>query len=221
MNKKAFTMAEVLITLGIIGVIAAMTLPALMNNHRNKALEAGFKRSYSLLSQALEMYQAQNGEPLIPEYFAIMANGKRLRDFMSEYFNVMYDCGLSNVCFTSSDIYKTYNGKKAFDNFYFDDGQFILNDGSVLFFEQPVNQSSRMYLSFDVNGYLKGPNRVGFDVFVFQIDSRGALLPMGAPGTDFYSETEEYCSPGSTQNKNGIGCAYKALTGKFYFKNLH
>lgn len=220
MKIKAFTMAEVLITLGMIGIVAAMTLPSLMNYHRNKALETGFKRSYSLLSQALEMYQAQTGERLIPEHFKVMANGKRLRDFMSEYFNVMYDCGLNNVCF-ASDIYKTFNGKVMFNYTYFDDGQFILNDGSVLFFEQPVATSTRIYLSFDVNGYLKNPNRVGWDVFVFQVDSRGVLLPMGAPGTDFYSETNEYCSSSSSDWMNGIGCAYNALTDKFYFKNLH
>ena len=60
--KKAFTLAEVLITLGIIGIVAAMTLPAVINNSRNKQLEAGLKRSYSLISQALDMYQAETGE---------------------------------------------------------------------------------------------------------------------------------------------------------------
>ena len=55
MKHKGFTMAEVLITLGSIGVVAAMTLPTLINNNRNKALETGLKRSYSVLSQALDM----------------------------------------------------------------------------------------------------------------------------------------------------------------------
>lgn len=57
-----FTMAEVLITLGITGIVAAMTLPAVINNSRNKQLEAGLKRSYSVISQALDMYQAETGE---------------------------------------------------------------------------------------------------------------------------------------------------------------
>lgn len=61
-NKGAFTLAEVLITLGIIGVVASMTLPALVQNNRNKELQTGLKRSYSVLSQALDMYQAENGE---------------------------------------------------------------------------------------------------------------------------------------------------------------
>ena len=56
--KQAFTMAEVLITIGIIGVVAAMTLPSLINNAQNKEFEEGLKRYYSILSQALDMYYA-------------------------------------------------------------------------------------------------------------------------------------------------------------------
>lgn len=41
--QKGFTLAEVLITLGLIGIVAAMTLPSLVNNARNKQLEAAFK----------------------------------------------------------------------------------------------------------------------------------------------------------------------------------
>lgn len=48
-----FTLAEVLITLGIIGVVAAMTMPSLMNNYRHKALETQFKKSVSMVSQAI------------------------------------------------------------------------------------------------------------------------------------------------------------------------
>ncbi len=57
MNYKkcfaGFTMAEVLITIGIIGVVAAMTFPALVMHHRNKALESQFKNiiHYSVRAQ--------------------------------------------------------------------------------------------------------------------------------------------------------------------------
>ena len=46
--KSAFTLAEVLITLGIIGMVAAMTLPALMNDKQNKELQTQFKKTYLL-----------------------------------------------------------------------------------------------------------------------------------------------------------------------------
>lgn len=55
MEKKAFTLAEVLITLGIIGVVAAITIPGLITSYRAIVLESQFKEQYSRLAQALRM----------------------------------------------------------------------------------------------------------------------------------------------------------------------
>lgn len=51
---KGFTLAEVLITLGIIGVVAAMTIPMLINHYNTKELEIRFKEADSILQQALK-----------------------------------------------------------------------------------------------------------------------------------------------------------------------
>ena len=63
-KKNAFTLAEVLITLGIIGVVAALTIPTLMSSIQNRQLEVGLKNAYSTLTQALKMYEQDNGYPL-------------------------------------------------------------------------------------------------------------------------------------------------------------
>ena len=55
MKNNAFTLAEVLITLGIIGVVAAMTLPTLIQNNKNKEVEARLKKVYSVMNQAILM----------------------------------------------------------------------------------------------------------------------------------------------------------------------
>lgn len=60
--KKAFTLAEVLITLGIIGVIAALTLPGLIQGYRKKVTETALKKAYSQLSQALERHKPIMGK---------------------------------------------------------------------------------------------------------------------------------------------------------------
>jgi prepilin-type N-terminal cleavage/methylation domain-containing protein len=60
MNKKGFTLAEVLITLGIIGVVAAMTIPTLMNQTGQAEFKTGFKKVISTLSQAVTMSVALN-----------------------------------------------------------------------------------------------------------------------------------------------------------------
>ena len=234
MKINAFTMAEVLITLGIIGVVAAMTLPALMNNHRNKALEAGLKRSYSVLSQALDMYYAQTGEKLTSETL----DTHELKPILMKYLNVVQDCGFgasdpNEACVPNTGssgyieqegevFYKTFNGKHNINIQLFDDGQFVLNDGSLILLENASASSpKRLYISVDLNGFHKLPNRLGHDLFMFQVDEKGRLLPMGAEGTAYHSTNDAYCSPSSSHALNGAGCTYNALTDKFYFKNLH
>ena len=54
--KKAFTLAEVLITLGIIGVVAALTLPSLMTDIGNKKLKTQFFKTYTDLNQAAKLF---------------------------------------------------------------------------------------------------------------------------------------------------------------------
>ncbi len=61
-EKFAFTLAEVLITLGIIGVVAAMTLPSLISNHQKNVVETSLKKSYSILSQMLQRSELENGD---------------------------------------------------------------------------------------------------------------------------------------------------------------
>ena len=57
--KKAFTLAEVLITLGVIGVVAAMTLPSLIQKHNEKVIVTQLKKVYSTFSQAYKMAEAK------------------------------------------------------------------------------------------------------------------------------------------------------------------
>ena len=231
---SCFTLAEVLLTLGIIGIVAAMTLPAVINNSRNKQLEAGLKRSYSVISQALDMYQAETGERIHPRTPSV-------KKLLIKYLRTARDCGtgsenteaaLLKACIPNyvntgsteknSTKYKTYNGETNMSLSYFDDGQFVLNDGSLILMENRGSETRErpLYISVDVNGYNKNPNRLGQDLFMFQIDQKGKLMPMGVEGTDYYSQDDEYCSSTSTSDMNGAGCTYNALTDKNFFKNL-
>ena len=60
-RKAAFTLAEVLITLGIIGVVAALTMPALIENHNRKVVETRLKKFYSSMNQAIQMAEKDYG----------------------------------------------------------------------------------------------------------------------------------------------------------------
>lgn len=215
-------MAEVLITLGLIGIVAAMTLPSLVNNARNKQLEAALKKNYSVLSQALEMYQAETGERFKP-----VDTGVNFKTKVIKYLNIIKDCGegaidADKACIPNfgagdernSKLYKNYSGTNSIELTIIDDGQFVVNDSSLW-----MLNASGAYITIDVNGYNKNPNRSGHDLFMFQIDKNGNLLPMGAKGTTYELESA-YCSPSATNVLNGYGCTFKALTDKTYFKNL-
>ncbi len=59
-RQKGFTLAEVLITLGIIGVVAAMTLPTLISNYQKVVLKTQYKKGVSILANAIQMEMAKN-----------------------------------------------------------------------------------------------------------------------------------------------------------------
>ena len=60
-QNLAFTLAEVLITLGIIGIVAAMTIPSLMNNAQDYSFQQGYKKIFSVISNASKQAQADDG----------------------------------------------------------------------------------------------------------------------------------------------------------------
>lgn len=61
LDKSAFTLAEVLITLGIIGVVSALTLPVLVQKYRNNVVETKLKKFYSEINQAIQLSEAEYG----------------------------------------------------------------------------------------------------------------------------------------------------------------
>lgn len=225
MKKKAFTLAEVLITLGIIGIVAAMTMPALITNNRNKQFETGLKEAYSIISQASYQLTADTGINVSPLNFP----QHTFKPAFIKYLKVIHDCNWGydekNACVvnlnkennTSNLYYKKFNNKEKTDSLYFDDGQFIIANGMLFLIE---NASENILLvSVDLNGMNKLPNRWGEDLFTFEFTKDGKLLPVGAEGST-YTDLDEFCSISSNNRFNGIACTYKALTEKNYFKHL-
>ncbi len=108
-EKFAFTLAEVLITLGIIGVVAAMTLPSLISNHRKHVVETSLKKSYSVLSQMLQRSELENSDAsswTLPPASAGSANQFFLQYFYP-YLNIVetHDSVRDyNRIFTSADV---------------------------------------------------------------------------------------------------------------------
>lgn len=228
--RLGFTLAEVLITLGIIGVVAAMTIPNLIVDYRAHQLSSRFLESYSIIQQVFKQMEADDISLLPTDY----NTGSYYKTFM-KYLQAPTDCGLggniglsagnkkSKPCFNSNtgntDVpYKTLDGKTNALSPLFDDGQIALQNGSLLLFENNIIEQ-RVYVSVDLNGYNNKPNRWGYDLFTFQLKD-GELKTMGAKGTD-YPDVDSYCNKSDGNNRNGIACAQKAKENPLeYFKDV-
>ena len=182
-RRVAFTLAEVLITLGIIGVVAALTIPTLISKFQEKALESQFKKTYSMLSQALQFTTYENGS----EYKCYTQdrvtnrpdpNGgsqfeySECTKFHKSFFqNLKY----VKVEFVNFHPYKTRQevvaeGGTVSNNscnfsFVANTNKYYLQDGSIIYaLTNSNNILQALYFVLDINGD-KGPNKWGYDVF--------------------------------------------------------
>ncbi len=228
--KAAFTLAEVLITLGIIGVVAAMTLPAVINKIQHKQLETAFKKSYSVISQAIQRIAQEEGE--IPTAYSLA--GIKSADLVKKYFSVSESCiiasnGMSNSSCMGrggfntwfySFYSKTYNKKTVANNLHswFDDGMFILSDGKIIFLDK--SHGDNLLVGVDTNGK-KAPNLLGHDLFLFKLNYQTGALVGYDLGMDSIEDENTYCSKTSNDGLNGLSCSVEALKNPGeYFKNL-
>lgn len=141
MKKLGFTLAEVLITLVIIGVIAAMTVPTLMNNTNSQEFRSALKKAISSLNQAIEREYAVDGNTL------------------GDVSNLLTDVFKQNLQVIQDTYTKPTGSELAGDNcFVTADGMVFCTesfDSSQCDFE---NQTSCGTMWVDVNGS-KGPNK--------------------------------------------------------------
>ena len=220
--KSGFTLAEVLITLGIIGVVAALTIPGLMTAHKAARMRSQFLKSYSTVQQVFRQMDADDVSTDISSYQGKMGS---FYNAFKVYLKGVHECGVyTNTkneypCLGQSIYpqkrYKSLNGKRDIGWALFDDGQLVLPDGTWLGIENP-NGVNRVWIFVDINGSTTPPNRLGYDLFTFEFIN-GELRTMGDIETA-YNDFEKYCSLTSNDGFNGIACAHKAKTQSDYFK---
>lgn len=204
--SKAFTLAEVIITIGIIGIVAAMTIPSLVTKYREKATVTKVKEMVSIISQAILMVEPEYGTP---ETWGLSTNGRsqadaeKIGEIMKHGLKISSDCGTVDAngeCFTK-DSYKYLNGtnRGAFGNEYY---KVVLINGSSI--AMRLYTENQVDFFFDVNGKLP-PNVVGKDLFAVNYMSNIGVLADGAPNSGSRYETQ--CK----LTDWGWGCAYYIL----------
>jgi len=236
--KKAFTLAEVLITLTIIGVIAALTIPNLMQKWQDHADVVKVKEAYSIIDNALKMAIGENGPidnwafpennndrgvffgEMIKPYLKISENCTNNK--AGNCFNHGYITGSDKECpnngtFCNSRC-RTFNDKEC--NFSWNPHQsatsFRLNNDMRLFkigfntIFSAYNGNDQFYDNFVIVDIngTKKPNRLGYDVFMFGITKNG-LTPKACEFWDSRKITG--CSINNDVAWSGCSCAFWVL----------
>lgn len=172
--KAAFTLSEVLITLAIIGVVAALTVNVLFTNYQKHVAINQLKFAYNMFSQVITSSKVDHGDKLV--LTQAMLNNTKLFENSPEISSVYFDPYIKNV--------KKYSGKQISIRNASKNADFIikytntknapmcvLNGVCYWIFGQYFpdgNYLPYLYLAVDVNG-IKGPNTAGKDVFVFAL----------------------------------------------------
>lgn len=213
-DKAGFTLAEVLITLGIIGVISAMTIPSLQQRIYERQTIARLRTTYSILTQALKL-SAELDDNGYPEGWGITGRTKEDATIVAEklkpHLKIARDCGAvkPNPCIGTE--YSRLNGQRytpADTRYYVT----LFNGSTVSFSGGEVGNNIYMYFTIDTNGPAQ-PNTWGRDLFEFSYSPDTGLIPSGnpnLPSNDYRTHCRDLLS-------SGFGCAYYVLT----FNNMN
>ena len=157
-SSKAFTLAETLIVMGIIGVVAALTLPNLNQSTNNKEKVVKVKKIYQNLNDAFGRATVVYGP--YDAWFINDSNATaqctRFGERMTEFMKLSKNCKMTKGCYESGSGTSSYY-------------QFILADGTSV-------RSGSSYIEVDIDGLNKGKNLDGYDIFHFQVDNN-TIIP--------------------------------------------
>ena len=227
-----FTLAEVLITLGIIGIVAALVLPGWVESYEKRRVAASLKKSYAELNQVLDMAIAEHGDPSSWNYYEAENLDKWVETYIVPYVSVSSfgSCkGLNIFAKSCYGVYPTFmlgsnrlnsypyymlaknNGAVAW-GFKRDTGTYEPFTYALVYLKKgkPVKTSntpySKQYLMF------------GKDVFVFMFDSKDKTLRFKPYGIDRFVPYARGYQPTRTQllgtaawggcNANASGAGY-------------
>ena len=189
-KKVAFTLAELLITIAIVGILAVMVLPTLIQRNEERMLLLQFKQTYSILQRAYQAIQGEYGD------FNVWKGTNTTYNMFIPYLKVSESCHKTNGCFPNV-IYPSFNpteGTCIRSNFYTSKTEKVrlMNGASISF--------GATSMLVDINGDKK-PNRYGYDVFTLGFSNLHPGIITGA-----HTENDE-----SWMYEAGLAMCSKAL----------
>lgn len=212
-KRLAFTLAEVLIVMGIIGVIAETTIPTLVQSTQQRETIVAVKKAYTVLQQATTMAKIDYGTPdaWTTETTPSLQGAIDIRNVFAKYLKTTKQCEEDNdaTCFP---VYAYLEGGSWSSA---KTAALHLADGSIIIFKYntpgttssltnsaPLNNAVGP-IHLDING-LKKPNVMGKDVFRFWLTASGIVVPGGT--TDDVAPFDNKCLNKTSLNASGQSC---------------
>ena len=168
--NRGFTLAEVLITLGIIGVLAALTVPILTAKYKQVQTENQLKKIYSTVQQSVEMARNEYGD--ISSWDWSLDSNAFFEKYLSSAFSVVEYCSNGEGCWNEDGGYLLNGIKHNEAPTYLaggPDAKITLADGTYLALKR--NDNNHMHIYVDINGNKK-PNTYGRDIFVMTLTAK-------------------------------------------------
>lgn len=166
MKLRGFTLAEVLITLGIIGVVAALTIPGLIETYQKVATAQKLKETYSIIVQAAKLHTNETGLEL--EGFDTRLNGREFLDtYFAPYMKVIQRCTTVKACYHGENPLSIDRKRSTYVPEYI----LVLLNGAYVGVSSMV---PGVLFYIDING-AKKPNLSGRDIFYFYLINTDTL----------------------------------------------
>lgn len=164
----AFTLAEVLITLGIIGIIAALTMPSLIAKYQKQQTVVKLKRIYTVLNTAMKRAEADFGDYSSWDDAYDMGAEKYFDTYIKPYIRISKECSTKDYCgYKSNAPWKLITGENSSTSLFYDaKGAYLMETGEYICFRVRAGENEKNSTIFvDLNGP-KEPNQFGKDVFI-------------------------------------------------------
>jgi len=214
-KKTGFTLAEVLLVITIIGVVASLTIPDLITNVQEQQYKAGFKKTFNSVTAAAIEIKEDYGS--LNNAFSGATSADQTDNMQSIFCNNLnclkqFGWNQQGNC-ASIDRYEL-DGEQT--NIFVERPCAILSDGTTLNFNWSAGNPLNSYLIVDVNNQKK-PNTMGLDVFIIQFEVDGRILPAGYQGGYYaLNAGNGACVKSISVDYSGHSCATKVLTNTDY-----
>ena len=234
-KKQGFTLAEVLITLSIIGVVSALTAPSLMSSFQKSKVGPSLKKFMNTIETANQHIMMEKGADTLSGALGNSYIASYMGELEKKVKGKYVGPTLRDLNYNIKTPTKA-NGSTAPTPSYI----FQFNDGTSMALDPGVSATaptgtaqtaafmgpfSNNAFYYDINGFQNEPNRLGKDLFLFIIDDAGTVVPYGSKiSSKIYNIpswiTASDCAPTPSAVREGIVCAGSVIDndGKVVYK---